>query len=100
MNDKLPRRTFLLGWLGGLLAGRLSRSQAQAAPAPTPQPTAPSPTLDLLGSDSPTGEIFTYTVEGLPPGLSINPSAGLISGTIDWRQGNSITLRVKPEEQS
>ncbi len=36
MSNQLLRRTFLLGWLGSLLAGCLGRSQASAAPAPPP----------------------------------------------------------------
>ena len=44
MNDKLPRRTFLLSWLGGLLAGWVGRGQAEAAPSPTPKPIGPNST--------------------------------------------------------
>ncbi len=37
-------------------------------------------TLQIVASD-PEGQALTYTATGLPAGLSINPSTGLISGT-------------------
>jgi Putative Ig domain len=38
--------------------------------------------LQIHASDSASGQTLTYTAAGLPPGLSINRSTGLISGTI------------------
>ena len=38
--------------------------------------------LQIKASDSDAGQTLTYTATGLPPGLSISPSTGLIFGTI------------------
>jgi subtilase family serine protease len=37
--------------------------------------------LQISATDSQSGQTLTYTATGLPAGLSINPSSGLISGT-------------------
>jgi serine protease len=37
--------------------------------------------LQISASDSASGQTLTYSASGLPPGLSINSSSGLISGT-------------------
>ncbi len=37
--------------------------------------------LQIQASDSASGQTLTYSASGLPPGLSINSSSGLISGT-------------------
>ena len=40
--------------------------------------------VDVSGTFSdPDGDTLTYTATGLPPGLSIDPATGVISGTID-----------------
>ena len=38
-------------------------------------------TLQIVASDSQAGQTLTYAASGLPPGLSVNASTGLISGT-------------------
>jgi len=38
MSNRMPRRSFLLTWLGGLLAGLLGKPRAKAAPISTPLP--------------------------------------------------------------
>ena len=82
--SQLSRRGFFLAWLVGLLAGCLGRSQAKpAAPALESAPiSSGSATRDacqiIPASDGP----MTSSAV-LPPGLSINPYHGLISGTID-----------------
>jgi Bacterial Ig domain/FG-GAP-like repeat/Putative Ig domain len=43
----------------------------------------------IMGTDSSAGSTLTYSVSGLPTGLSINSSTGLISGTIAAGDGNS-----------
>src|SRR5262249_17356754 len=44
--------------------------------------TAPTPvTLQIQASD-PDGDPLTFSATGLPTGLSINPTTGLISGTL------------------
>jgi hypothetical protein len=37
--------------------------------------------LDIVATDSDPGQVLTYSATGLPPGLSINPATGVISGT-------------------
>ena len=39
--------------------------------------------LQIVASD-PNGDVLDYTATGLPPGLSIDPSSGLISGTVSF----------------
>ncbi|MDR6603056.1 VCBS repeat-containing protein [Achromobacter deleyi] len=41
--------------------------------------------VDVSGqfSDTDNGDSFTYTADGLPPGLTIDPVTGIISGTLD-----------------
>ena len=43
--------------------------------------------LQIKASDSDAGQTLTYTAVALPAGLSINPSTGLISGTIQGKAG-------------
>ena len=43
--------------------------------------TGTAVSLQLQASDSASGQTLAYTATGLPPGLSINSSTGLISGT-------------------
>ena len=40
-----------------------------------------APSLQVSASDSASGQTLTYSATGLPAGLSINASTGLISGT-------------------
>jgi Putative Ig domain len=37
--------------------------------------------LPITATDTDTGQVLTYSATGLPPGLSIDPSTGVISGT-------------------
>jgi hypothetical protein len=71
MNSKLPRRTFLIGWLSGLLAGWLGRSQAQATPRPTPRPIVPNSTSRCVTTTVSDGSsckemLFRWTVASAP----------------------------------
>jgi hypothetical protein len=43
--------------------------------------------LQLLATDVDAGDTLTYSAEGLPGGLSIDPASGLISGTITGDAG-------------
>ncbi len=65
-----------------------STNNAPALVAQTPGQTgADGQTVSLDGakpfSDVNTGDTFTYAATGLPTGLTIDPSTGLVSGTID-----------------
>ena len=55
--------------------------------------------LQLEGTDLNPGDLLTYSAQGLPAGLTINPSSGLISGTISAAVGNySVTVRVTDQQ--
>ena len=51
--------------------------------------------LPIQASDSASGQTLTYTATGLPPGLSINPSTGLISGTPTMAGSSTVTVTVQ-----
>ena len=47
-------------------------------------------TLDIDATDTDPGDVLVYSATGLPPGLTINPTSGLITGTItQTAAGNS-----------
>jgi len=48
--------------------------------------------LQIHASDSATGQTLTYSATGLPAGLSINSSTGLISGTPTTAATSSVTV--------
>jgi len=50
-------------------------------------------TLQLMGSDA-NGDGLTYSASGLPAGLSLNASIGLIAGTPTTRGTYTVTVRV------
>src|SRR5262249_31103772 len=51
--------------------------------------------VQVQASDSASGQTLTYSASGLPPGLSINASSGLISGTPTTAGSYSVTITVK-----
>jgi beta-galactosidase len=48
--------------------------------------------LQVVASDSASGQTLTYTASGLPAGLSINSATGLISGTLTTAGTSSVTV--------
>jgi hypothetical protein len=51
--------------------------------------------LQIHATDSASGQTLTYTATGLPSGLSVNSSTGLISGTAPRRTGTSrVTVKA------
>jgi Putative Ig domain len=51
--------------------------------------------LQIHATDSASGQTLTYSATGLPAGLSINSSSGLISGTPTTAATSSVTVTVK-----
>jgi serine protease len=51
--------------------------------------------LQMQATDSASGQTLTYSATGLPAGLSINTSTGLISGTPTTAQTTSVTVTAK-----
>jgi hypothetical protein len=51
--------------------------------------------LQISATDSASGQTLTYSATGLPAGLSINSSTGLISGTPTTSGSYSVTVTVK-----
>jgi serine protease len=51
--------------------------------------------LQISATDSASGQTLTYSASGLPAGLSINSSTGLISGTPTTAASYSVTVTVR-----
>ena len=51
--------------------------------------------LQITATDSASGQTLTYSATGLPAGLSINSTTGLISGTPTTAGTNSVTVTAK-----
>ena len=54
--------------------------------------TGAAASLQISASDSASGQTLTYSASGLPAGLSINSSTGLISGTPTATGNSSVTV--------
>jgi hypothetical protein len=50
--------------------------------------------VDIVATDSDPGQVLTYAATGLPPGLTINPTTGVISGTPTTATGSPFSVTV------
>jgi len=64
-------------------------------PGPRTGTVGTATSLQIVATDSASGQTLTYSATGLPPGLSINASTGLISGTPTTAGSYSVTVTVK-----
>src|SRR4029077_9101862 len=64
-------------------------------PGTQTEAVAPAASLQIRATDSAAGQTLSYTATGLPAGLSINTSTGLISGTPTVSGNNTVTVTVK-----
>ncbi|WP_244178665.1 putative Ig domain-containing protein [Streptomyces rubellomurinus] len=57
--------------------------------------TGSAASLQIHASDSASGQTLTYSATGLPTGLSVNSSTGLISGTASTAGSYNVTVTAK-----
>jgi putative Ig domain-containing protein len=63
---------------------------------PGDQTSAEGAQIELaLSANDPNGDPLTFTADGLPPGLTIDPKTGVISGTIQYKSARSYVVTVK-----
>ncbi|MDP2318777.1 MAG: putative Ig domain-containing protein [Acidobacteriota bacterium] len=68
---------------------------------PGTQNSAEGATLSLpISASDPDGEALTYSSTGLPPGLSINSSSGVISGTLTYAAAGTYSVTVRASDGS
>ncbi len=64
-------------------------------PGPQSSKVGTAVSLQIQASDSASGQTLTYSAVGLPAGLSINASSGLISGTPTTTGTSNVTVTAK-----
>ncbi len=62
-------------------------------PGPQSSAEGSSPSLQIVAADV-DGDTLTYAASGLPTGLSISPTTGLISGDLDFASAGSYPVTV------
>lgn len=68
---------------------------------PGTQNSAEGATISLpISASDPDDQALTYTSTGLPPGLSINASSGVISGTLTYAAAGTYTVTVRASDGS
>lgn len=66
---------------------------------PGPQTSGENTTVMLpIAAIDPDGDPLTYTAAGLPPGLSINPSSGVIGGYLNYSSAGTYTVTVSASD--
>jgi hypothetical protein len=72
--------------------GTTGNTVTVTAPGSQTSTVGTAASLQVAASDSASGQTLTYTASGLPAGLSINSSTGLISGTPTTAGTSSVTV--------
>ncbi|MBN2114624.1 MAG: putative Ig domain-containing protein, partial [Acidimicrobiia bacterium] len=70
-----------------------NRAPVVVAPADRTDPEGAAVELALAGSD-PDGDTLTWSAAGLPPGLSVDPASGVVSGTLGFGVAAGSPYRV------
>jgi hypothetical protein len=83
--------------IGGLVSGSTSTGNTVTVTNPGSQTSTvgTAASLQITATDSASGQTLTYSATGLPAGLSINSSSGLISGTPSAAGTDSVTVTAK-----
>ena len=76
------------------VAGGTNRAPTLTQPANRTSAENSTASLQLVGSD-PDGTAVTYSATGLPQGLAINASSGLISGTLSYTSAGTHTVTAR-----
>ncbi len=90
----IPGRSLVTYVVGGACTSNCNTNQVTVT-NPGNQTTASTGTavsLQIQASDSAAGQTLTYSASGLPTGLSINSSTGLISGTATTAGTYNVTV--------
>jgi hypothetical protein len=81
--------------VAGVSSGSLPFTVHPALPLVLNQVSAENDTVSLaLNAIDPDGHTLTYTAAGLPPGLTIDPATGVISGTLPYTSAGPYTPSV------
>jgi hypothetical protein len=78
--------------IAGLVAGAAGNTVTVTNPGSQTGTVGTAVSLQIHASDSAAGQTLTYGATGLPAGLSINSSTGLISGTPTTAVTSSVTV--------
>ena len=83
--------------IGGLVSGSTSTGNTVTVTNPGSQTgtVGTAASLQITATDSASGQTLTYSATGLPTGLSISSSSGLISGTPTTAGTYSVTVTAK-----
>jgi Putative Ig domain/PLD-like domain len=75
--------------------GTTSNTVTVTNPGSQTGPVGTAASLQIAATDSASGQTLTYSATGLPAGLSIGSSTGLISGTPTTAGSSSVTVTAK-----